>query len=56
VLPLLLLIVGQATGVLVFSFPVVLAAGVALLLLDALLLWQVVRRLNRQQLFASQVR
>jgi len=56
VLPLLLLIVGQATGVLVFSFPVVLAAGDALLLLDALLLWQVVRRLNRQQLFASQGR
>lgn len=56
VLPLLLLVAGQVTGVLVFSLPVVLAVGAGLLLLDGLLLRQVLRRLNRQQLFASQVR
>lgn len=56
VLPLLLLVLGQVTGILVFSGPVALAFGLGLLLLDGILLWQVVRRLDRQQLFASQVR
>ncbi len=56
VLPMLLLVVGQVTGVLVFSVPVVLGVGAVLLLLNGLLLWQLLRRLDRQQLFASQVR
>ena len=56
VLPMLLLVAGQATGVLVFSVPVVLAVGLGLWLVDGLLLWLALGRLDRQQLFAGQVR
>jgi hypothetical protein len=56
VLPILLLVVGQATGVVVFDGAVVLAVGLVVVAVDALLLGQVLRRLKRNLLFASQVR
>jgi len=56
VLPVLLLVVGQATGVLVLSGLVVTLAGLVVAAIDLVLLWQVLRHLDRNQLFASQVR
>lgn len=56
VLPVLLLVVGQATGVLVMSGLVVTLVGLVVAAVDLVLLWQVLRHLNRNQLFESQVR
>jgi len=56
VLPVLILVVGQVTGVLVLSGLVVTLVGLVVAAVDVLLLWQVLRRLNRNQLFTSQVR
>lgn len=56
VLPILLLIAGQVTGVLVLSTPVVTLVGLLVIAVDVLLLRQVLRHLNRNQLFTSQVR
>lgn len=56
VLPVLVLVVGQVTGVLVLSGLVVTLVGLVVAATDFLLLWQVLRHLNRNQLFASQVR
>jgi hypothetical protein len=39
VLPILLLVVGQVTGVLYFSLPVVALLGLFLLTVDSVLLW-----------------
>ncbi|HEY8345692.1 MAG TPA: ABC transporter permease subunit [Symbiobacteriaceae bacterium] len=56
VLPILLLVAGQVTGVLVLSAMVVTVVGLVVAAIDVLLLRQVLRHLNRNQLFASQVR
>ncbi|MBP2016804.1 ABC-type Na+ efflux pump permease subunit [Symbiobacterium terraclitae] len=56
VLPVLLLGVGQATGALVLSDLVVTLVGLVVAAIDVLLLWQVLCHMNRNQLFASQVR
>lgn len=56
VLPVILLVVGQMTGVLVLNGLVVTFIGLLVVAIDFLLLRQVLRHLNRDQLFASQVR
>lgn len=56
VLPVLLLVAGQATGVLVFDSLVVVLVGLAMAVVDGLLLLQVLRRMSRNLLFASQIK
>jgi ABC-type Na+ efflux pump permease subunit len=56
VLPFILLLAGQATGVLMLSPLVVLALGAVLAIIDAILLRLLVSRLDRNRLFESQVR
>jgi ABC-2 type transport system permease protein len=52
VLPILLLVVGQATGVMYFSVGLVVLLGVVLWLLDGLLLWWGGRWFRRAELFS----
>ena len=52
VLPLLLLVIGQATGVMYLSTGLVVALGAVLWLLDGLLLWWGGRRFQRTALFS----
>lgn len=56
VLPVLALVAGQFTGVLLLDTVAVLLMGVVLGLLNLLLLRQVMRRLDRNLLFSTQVR
>lgn len=56
VLPAVLLIVGQASGLLLLETGVLVGAGLVLLALDALLLRMILGRMNRNQLFESQIR
>ncbi|MFZ5814191.1 MAG: ABC transporter permease subunit [Bacillota bacterium] len=56
VIPVVLLVAGQVGGLVLIDTAVVLAIGLAMALLDLLLLKQVLRRLDRNLLFASQVR
>ena len=53
VLPILLLVVGQATGVLYFSSWLVLALGLAFWVVDALVLWLGSRKFRRNELAAG---
>lgn len=52
VLPILLLVIGQATGVMYFNLGLVLLLGLILWLLDGLLLWLGVRTFQRSELIA----
>lgn len=56
VLPVLALVAGQATGVLMIDTPVVVIVGLVLAVVNFFLLQQVLRRLNRNLLFASQIK
>ncbi len=56
VLPVLGLVVGQFTGIMLLSVGVIIGIAAALLVVDALLLLILVRALDRPQLFESQVR
>ncbi len=56
VLPALLLLVGQASGMLMLSTGVLVGVGAALLLVDWLMLRVLLRRMSRNQLFESQIR
>lgn len=56
ILPVLALLVTQMTGVLLLDSTFMLGAGLLLALLNLLLLRQVLRRLDRNLLFTSQVR
>lgn len=56
VLPVLLLVVGQVTGVLVLNGWVAILVGLMVAVIDFMLLGKVMRHLNRNQLFESQVR
>ncbi|HYG60778.1 MAG TPA: ABC transporter permease subunit [Symbiobacteriaceae bacterium] len=56
VLPFLLLLAGQATGVLMMDTVVALIIGLVLAALNAALLQMLLRKLNRNLLFESQVR
>jgi ABC-2 type transport system permease protein len=56
VLPAILLLAGQATGVLLLSPLVVLILAAVLAVIDALLLRFLLSRLDRSRLFESQVR
>lgn len=56
VLPFLLLMAGQATGLVMLDSLFVVVAGLVLALINFLLLQQVLRRLDRNLLFASQVK
>lgn len=56
VLPIIALVVGQVTGVLLLDFGIVLAIGLLLAVIDGLLLLLLRRQLDRTQLFESQVR
>lgn len=56
VLPFLLLIFGQVTGVLVLSTAVVVVLGLALAGLNGVLTWLIVQRLDRSALFQSQIK
>lgn len=56
VLPVVLLVAGQATGVLLLSTTVVTVTGVLLVCLDVLLLRALVRNMTRARLFETQVR
>jgi ABC-2 type transport system permease protein len=53
VIPILLLVVGQATGVMYFSIGLVLALGTVLWVIDALLIWYGVSTFNRERLLAN---
>lgn len=52
VLPILMLVVGQATGVMVFSTELVFLLGLGFWLLDGLLLWLGSRLFHRTELFS----
>jgi len=52
VLPVVMLVLEQAFGVKYFSVGLVLALGLSLWVLDALLLWLVVRSFHRDQLIS----
>ncbi|MFZ5824399.1 MAG: ABC transporter permease subunit [Bacillota bacterium] len=56
VLPLLAVVAGQLTGVVVLDTVAVLVAGLVLALVNFFLLQQVLRRLDRNLLFASQIK
>lgn len=56
VLPFILLLFGQASGILMLGVPTQVILGVALLLINVVLLRLLVSRLNRNRLFESQVR
>ncbi len=56
VLPLILLVAGQATGLLLLSTAVVTGAGVALVLLDVVLVRLLIAGTSRARLFETQVR
>lgn len=56
VLPVLLMVAGQVTGVVLFDWSVVMVVGLVLAVVDLLLLGQVLRRLDRNRLFASQIK
>jgi ABC-2 type transport system permease protein len=53
VLPLLLLVIGQATGVMYFSTGLVLVLGAVLWLIDVVLIWFGVRTFQRSELIAK---
>lgn len=55
-LPVIGLLLGQVSGLLLLDTAVLILVGCGLLLLNAVLLWQVVRGLNRTRLFESQIR
>lgn len=52
VLPVILLVIGQATGVIYFDIPVALAVGLVIWLIDAALLWFALRIFSRARLMA----
>lgn len=56
VLPALLLLVGQASGLLLLGPGLLTAVGVGLALINLALLWLIVRGLDRNRLFESQIR
>lgn len=56
VLPFLLIMAGQATGLVLLDAIVLVGVGLVLGIVDLLLLQQVLRRLDRNLLFASQVK
>lgn len=56
VLPAVLLLVGQASGLLLLDTSVLVIAGLGLFGLDLILLRLILRRMNRNQLFESQIR
>lgn len=56
VLPVIGLLLGQVTGFLLLDTGVLTALGGALLLINGVLLWQVLRGLHRSRLFESQIR
>lgn len=53
VVPLVLLVIGQAAGVIYFSIGMVLLLGLALWIVDGILLWIGVRGFNRSELIAQ---
>lgn len=52
VLPVILLVIGQATGVIYFDIPVALVVGLVVWLVDAALLWFALRIFSRARLMA----
>jgi ABC-2 type transport system permease protein len=56
VLPLVAVMIGQFTGLLLLDTGILLAIGVVLMIIDYVLLRIIVRRLDRAWLFESQVR
>jgi ABC-2 type transport system permease protein len=56
VLPVLLMVAGQVTGVVLFDWSVVMVVGLVLAVVNLFLLGQVLRRLDRNRLFASQIK
>lgn len=56
VLPAILLVVGQATGLVLLGTWVLVGVGLGFGLLNLILVWQVMKRLDRNRLFESQVR
>lgn len=56
VLPALLLLVGQASGLLLLGPGLLTAVGIGLALINLALLWLIVRGLDRNRLFESQIR
>jgi ABC-2 type transport system permease protein len=53
VLPVVLLILGQASGVVYLSVPIVFALGMIFWLIDLLLLWIGIRSFRRAELIAK---
>lgn len=56
ILPILALLVGQVSGVLLLSLPVIFLVGLVLIVIDIILLMIMRRYVNRMWLFESQVR
>jgi ABC-2 type transport system permease protein len=56
VLPVVLLLVGQASGLLLLDTGLLVGVGLALAALNAVLLWVIVGRMDRNRLFESQIR
>jgi hypothetical protein len=56
VLPFVLLLFGQVTGVVLMSFLTVCLIGLALAAIDVVLIRLLYKRLDRNRLFESQVR
>jgi ABC-2 type transport system permease protein len=56
VLPLVAVMIGQFTGLLLLDTGILLAIGVVLIIIDYVLLRIIVRRLDRAWLFESQAR